>query len=546
MSSKPATDFRIQHLREKLGGLYDFEALLGRGAFAAVYLVRNLRLDRLEALKVLSDAYDHDEAFVRRFIQEAKLVASLDHPNIVKVYDYGEVDGIVWFSMQFVDGPTLRAEFSTQGRLAPIAVARLAIPLLEALDHSHQVGTVHRDIKPSNILLDKRGHPYIMDFGIAKSSANVLKTMTGSIMGTPAYISPEQIQEDAVVDGRADLYALATAMYEMLAGQIPFAAKDPLKILVRRMSEDPEPLRTHCPKISGALAGIVMRGLAREPEDRFPDAGTMRQALVEYLREQSDQQELVVMASAPEPMAIEELPSTVPDQPALQVDIEAATVKMTRLEPGGDSPAPAPIPEKQRGLAWVAALVAVLALAVGMIVLPRMQRQDTSPAPVTSASTLSTAEPGEPPAEETQALDDDAQETSLAVEALEADQPESEPPSPVTEPAEQPAATAVSAETEAESASAPPPTVARAEPAVSRQPPAPAPAPIRRPVTVPKILSSTEPVLQPGQTAECAGQSVIISLRVGEDGKVQRSRVLKAGPETCSKARAFGGGSLHL
>ncbi|MCP4966135.1 MAG: serine/threonine protein kinase, partial [bacterium] len=217
MPPRPATDYRIQHLREKLGERYEFQALLGRGAFAAVYLVRNLRLNRLEALKVLSDAYDHDDAFVQRFIQEAKLVASLDHPNIVKVYDFGEVDGIVWFSMQHIDGPTLRSELKAQGRLSPIAVARLTIPLLGALGYSHELGTVHRDIKPSNILLDGRGHPYIMDFGIAKSSANALKTMTGRILGTPVYISPEQIQQGEV-DGRADLYALGVAMYEMLAG----------------------------------------------------------------------------------------------------------------------------------------------------------------------------------------------------------------------------------------------------------------------------------------------------------------------------------------
>ena len=297
MSTHTPTDFRVEHLREKLGELYEFQALLGRGAFAAVYLARNLRLDRLEALKVLSEAYGDDEAFVQRFTQEAKLVASLDHPNIVKVYDFGEIDGIVWFSMQYIDGPTLRAELVAQRRLPPIAVARLAIPLLGALGYSHEKGTVHRDIKPSNILLDQQGHPYVMDFGIAKSSANVLKTMTGKVLGTPAYIAPEQIQGQAV-DGRADLYALATAMYEMMAGRTPFIAEDPLQIILKRLNEDPEPLNQCGVAIDAEIEAIVLRGLARLPADRYPDAQSMRQALVDYLSQQADPQEMTLMASA--------------------------------------------------------------------------------------------------------------------------------------------------------------------------------------------------------------------------------------------------------
>ena len=190
MPSNDPTDFRLNHLRQALGDRYEFEAFLGRGAFAAVYLVRNLQLGRFEALKVMSEAHDGDREFTRRFVEEAKLVASLDHPNIVKVYDFGEADGMTWYAMQYIDGPTLRAEINERLRLDPSAVARLAIPLLDALHYSHGQGVVHRDIKPSNVILDQRGRPYVMDFGIAKSAASALKTMTGSILGTPVYISP--------------------------------------------------------------------------------------------------------------------------------------------------------------------------------------------------------------------------------------------------------------------------------------------------------------------------------------------------------------------
>ncbi len=540
MPALPATDYRIQHLREKLGGLYELQALLGRGAFAAVYLVRNLRLDRLEAFKVLSDTYDHDEAFVRRFIHEAKLVASLDHPNIVKVYDFGEVDGIVWFSMQYVDGPTLRAELTARGRLSSIAVARLVIPLLGALDYSHQLGTVHRDIKPSNILLDRRSHPYIMDFGIAKSTANVLKTMTGRILGTPAYISPEQIQGEAV-DGRADLYSLSIAMYEMLAGQTPFRAEDSLQTIVKRLNEDPDPLSMHCYSVDETLETIVMRGLARQPADRYLDAGAMRQALVEYLSEQSDQPEMILMTSAPEPLAIEKLPSTVPDHLAVAAAQETQTIKVQRHV--SDSDASPPL--KSRAEAWALALAAILTLAILVFWVPRMLRDDAPPSLVNTAVASDPAPPtatgNEQSAAESQTLEQELEETSVGVD----------PPNPSTETEEPLPAAAASAEKEAPGAAASnteaavtvppsPPTETPANRAVSPLPQAPSqaapPAPIRRPVTAPKILSAVEPALPSVKVAECAGQSVIISLRVGEDGKVVRSRILKAGPESCSAA----------
>ena len=525
MPPRPATDYRIQHLREKLGERYEFEARLGRGAFAAVYLVRNLRLNRLEALKVLSEVHDDDEAFVQRFIQEAKLVASLDHPNIVKVYDFGEIDGIVWFSMQYVDGPTLRDELKAQGRLAPMTVARLAIPLLDALGYSHELGTVHRDVKPSNILLDGRGHPYIMDFGIAKSSANALKTMTGRILGTPAYISPEQVQKGEV-DGRADLYALAVAMYEMLAGRPPFQAEDMLQTVIQRLNEDPEPLSTYCFSIDETLPAIVMRALAREPDDRFPDAAAMRRALVDYVAGHPDQQEFILMASPPAPVALERLPTTVPDLPPDVVPPDAPTVKMERTDL--DSGLPAPV--KRRIPAWVPALAALLLIAAwGMFT--TYQRLDGGSTPPNSAPTPPAARTAQPVAEGTVIERDARGATEPPAVSQEPPAPQEPPPARVQDAGDETPAPSPSA---AEPAGVPAPAT-HAEPVVASPAPATAPVP-RRPMTPPRLLSTAEPALPPERAVECAGQQVILSLKVGEDGSVSRSRVLKSSLESCAQA----------
>ncbi len=521
MPAQPAKDFRIRHLREKLGGLYEFKALLGIGAFATVYLVRNLRLDRLEALKVLSETHDSEEA--SRFTHEAKLVASLDHPNIAKVYDYGEIDGIIWFSMQHIDGPILRAELKARGRFDPIAVVRVAIPLLEALGYSHQMGTVHRDIKPSNILLDQQGRPYLMDFGIAKSNTNVSKTATGNVLGTPAYVSPEQIQGQ-VVDGRSDLYSLSVAMYEMLAGRTPFKADTVLQTIMMRLQEEPDPLSTHCSWIPQTIETVVMHGLARQPEDRYPDAEAMRDALVEIVNEHNDQHEMILMTSAPTPVAIEHLLPSV----STPVDPEEArTFKMRRADSESDVPATEVLNTKRsRRLVWMAGLATVLALASAMMI-SRSRAPQTVPAasPAGAASSATEATGSEGLASESPPSEPDQQELLTTAAA----------PSPPVEPEKStPVTTAISLpeprQTEAPGRAA----EVEALPAKARPTPAilPPPALVRRPVTAPRIVSAAEPA----QAAECIGQSVILSLQVGEDGKVLRSRTLKKGSEACTSA----------
>ncbi len=546
MTDRNRTDFRLAHLREKLGDLYEFEAMLGRGAFAIVYLVRNLRLDRYEALKVLAEAYDDDDAFVKRFNHEVKVVASLDHQSIVKVYDFGEIDGIVWFSMQYVDGPTLRSELRAQGQLSPASVVGLCIPLLDALDYSHSRGTVHRDIKPSNILLDARGNPFLMDFGIAKSTNMALKTMTGRILGTPAYISPEQVQGQ-VVDGRADIYSLGAAMYEMLAGRPPFDGDDALQIVVQRLHEDPLPISTYCAGIDADLETIIMRALEREVDARFATAGTMRQALIDYWSEEGHPDGFVLRSSAPKLVQIEEQSTTTELDVGRRVDSEQKTKVMAAADA-------TMIDEGRRRSVWWSPVwwaLAVIVAALSAVLLPRFLTTTVPPEPaVVSTGVKEVA--GDPSSSvDRDAPDRDAPDLdeSMAAKNDVDGEPGSEPlassstdlsvvkgsKSPTSDASDVPVPETSAPETPAPETPTPQASTSkRPEPAASR-PAAPQPV-IRRAVVAPKIRHQPAAVLSPELTARCAGQAVIVSLRVDETGAVVSSRVLRSSVEGCGEA----------
>jgi serine/threonine-protein kinase len=269
------------HLAGLMASRYAFLSLLGAGGSGTVYEVRNLALDRREALKVLSDGV-LDEGASERFAREARIAASLDHPGIVKIHSFGRESGIHWYSMSLVEGPTLEDLVARGWRLEAAMLPSVAIPILEALAFSHARGVIHRDIKPANILFDLHGHPFLTDFGIAKTGENVLKTRTGLLMGTPAYVSPEQALGEAV-DARADQYSLGITLYKALSGRLPFTSDGLLQTLVLRLNEDPEPLERHRPDLGPDLSRIIMRTLARDRDQRWDSITDLKDALVAAL-----------------------------------------------------------------------------------------------------------------------------------------------------------------------------------------------------------------------------------------------------------------------
>ncbi len=278
----------LRMLQEGLAGRYTVERELGRGGMAAVFLARDLRHDRLVALKVL-----HPELAMSigtdRFAREIRFAARLQHPHILSVHDSGDVPGtggqptLLWFSMPYVDGESLR-ERLVRDRQLPLAEAlRITREVADALDYAHRQGLIHRDIKPENILLSG-GHALVADFGVARALApgtgeHAALTGTGLAIGTPAYMSPEQATGDQSLDHRSDIYSLGCVLYEMLAGEAPFAGPTAQVILARVLTEAPRPLRSVRPGVPPVIEKIVAGAIARSPADRYPSVAEFSREL---------------------------------------------------------------------------------------------------------------------------------------------------------------------------------------------------------------------------------------------------------------------------
>ena len=251
---------------------------LGEGGMAAVYKAHQPGLDREVALKILPRQLASDPEFVQRFEQEARLIAKLQHPHILPVIDYGQAEGYSYIVMPFVRAGTLAKLLQGKPRPMP-EVARLTSQLGEALDYAHSQGVVHRDLKPSNVLLDERGNCLLTDFGIARlveTTSNL--TATGTVLGTPSYMSPEQAKGDRV-DQRSDIYSLGIIMYELATGRVPFRADTPLAVLMKHVNDPLPPPRNLNPDLPEAMERVILKALAKAPEDRFARAGDMVRAL---------------------------------------------------------------------------------------------------------------------------------------------------------------------------------------------------------------------------------------------------------------------------
>ena len=282
-------------------GPYRIVEQIGRGGMATVYKAYQAGLARYVAIKVLPSFFAEEPSFRERFQQEAIAVAKLRHPNILVVFDYGEEGGITYLVSEYVEGGTLSGRVGSPLSLS--YTTEVLGPVASALDFAHGRGILHRDIKPSNILLNQDGAPVLSDFGLAKMMGSMPRlTMTGMTVGTPEYMAPEQGEGD-VIGPSADNYSLAVVAYEMLTGRVPFSAETPLAVLLAHLHKPLPMPRTVNPAISEALEAVLLKGLAKAPEDRYPTASQFVHALAATDHETTQAQQPMIVTTKKLPLA---------------------------------------------------------------------------------------------------------------------------------------------------------------------------------------------------------------------------------------------------
>lgn len=267
---------------ERFADRYEITAPLGQGAMGAVYRARDLELGEEIAIKTLRPELVVDPTLIERFKTEIRLARRITHRNVVRTHDFGEWSGVYYLTMEYVEGMTVRHLIDSRGRLGVSATLAIASQLAQALEVAHGEGVIHRDVKPQNLLLDGDGVLKVMDFGIARlSEATMGITETGLSVGTPAYMSPEQLLADSALDERSDLYAVGVVLYECLTGNLPFAAKSPMSLVAMMLSEEPTAPHEVNSDIPPALSGLILQLLAKQPEHRLSSARELGERLAQ-------------------------------------------------------------------------------------------------------------------------------------------------------------------------------------------------------------------------------------------------------------------------
>jgi CheY-like chemotaxis protein len=254
---------------------YRIEERIGRGGMGVVYRAEHLNLQRRAAIKIIAPDLAESEGFRERFTREARIAAALQHPNIVTVYDAGEVDGLLYLAMQYIQGEDLAAILRADGRLRPYRAIDVCRQVASALDAAHAMGLIHRDVKPANVLIEGR-NAFLTDFGLTKrlDGTHAQLTRAGDVVGTIHYVAPEQI-EGRKVSARSDVYSLGCLFYHCLAGQVPFALETDVAVIYAHLSEEPPKLSELRAELPEGLDAVMAKALDKSPDRRFPSCGDM-------------------------------------------------------------------------------------------------------------------------------------------------------------------------------------------------------------------------------------------------------------------------------
>ncbi|MCB9433957.1 MAG: protein kinase [Ardenticatenaceae bacterium] len=355
----------------KMIGRYEVKKELGQGGMATVYLAHDPRFERDVALKVLPHAFLHDPAFRQRFEREAKMIAGLEHKAIVPVYDFGEHEGQPYLVMRYMGGGSLLDKLR-RGPMPLEASTRIVSRIASALQKAHEAGIVHRDLKPGNILFDQHGDAYLSDFGIAKLLQQTASlTSTGSVIGTPAYMSPEQAKGAQDLDGRSDIYALGAILYEMLTGRLPYQSDTPVGLVMKHIMEPVPRIRDSNPNLPIGVEQVITRSMAKEPDQRYRTSQQMALALDKVDEAVVDDEKTYVVPQ------VAPMEGTVIVSPAHQAPVATRMKAETAVSSPPPSPTPAPQPAaapppqpRRRRWPWlVVGLLLVAGLAVAGLML---------------------------------------------------------------------------------------------------------------------------------------------------------------------------------
>jgi hypothetical protein len=380
---------------------------LGEGGMGVVYLAHQTSLERKVALKLLTDPMREKGHFAHRFVREVQASTRVSHPNIIKILDFGEIEGRPFYAMEYLEAATLEETYRTLGPLPADVVVKIAEQLLDALACMHRAGLIHRDLKPANAMIDERGHVTLMDLGLVKDLGRTPMTAHGKIVGTPGYLAPETILGKPV-DGRADLYSLGVLLYEVLTGQRPFVGDNMQSLLITVIQKPHAPANALRAGVPDWLSGFLDRLLAKDPDKRFPNAGIARRelarasggevtpgvsdesidAILDFTGESAGPVELPSGAIEGGLEELAKVPAGPPERKGPRTRVEK---RLTARHAAAAPPAPTPAPPAAaRALAPVAAAVAG-GIAVAVAYLVAWAPAGPSPSPV---ATVAAAAPG--------------------------------------------------------------------------------------------------------------------------------------------------------